>query len=70
MFDSMSTVPEPPFLLDGARVLMYAETGGRNTYTGTIAVQANGIWIEPVPRLAICEGLVDGDILMFYCDES
>ena len=66
----MSTVPEPPFLLDSARVLMYAETGGRNTYTGKITVHANGRWLDPVPRLAICEDLVDGDILLFHCDDS
>jgi hypothetical protein len=49
---------------------MYAETGGRNTYTGRLTVHANGAWLEPVPRLAICENLVDGDILIFHCDES
>lgn len=66
----MSTVPEPPFLLDSARVLMYAETGGRDTYTGKITVHADGGWLDPVPRLAICEDLVDGDILLFHCDDS
>jgi len=66
----MSTVPEPPFLLDSARVLMYVETGGRDTYTGKITVHANGKWLDPVPKLAICEDLVDGDILIFHCDDS
>jgi hypothetical protein len=66
----MSTVSEPPFLLDSARVLMYAETGGRDTYSGKITVHANGKWLEPVPRMAICEDLVDGDILLFHCDDS
>ena len=70
MVDSMSTIPEPPFLLDGAHVVMYAETGGHKTYTGKITVHANDAWLEPVPRLAICENLVDGDILIFHCDES
>jgi hypothetical protein len=68
--DSMNTVPEPPFLLDSARVLMYTETGGGDTYTGKITVHANGKWLEPVPRLAICENLVGGDILLFHCDGS
>jgi hypothetical protein len=66
----MSAVPEPPFLLDSARVLMYAETGGRDTYTGKITLHVDGCWLDPVPRLAICEDLVDGDILLFHCDDS
>jgi len=66
----MTNVTEPPFLLDSARVVAYAETGGRASYTGRITVHANGQWLEPVPKLAICEDLVDGDILIFHCDES
>jgi hypothetical protein len=68
--DSMTTIAEPPILLDSARVVMYAETGGSASYTGRITVHAGGHWLEPVPRLAICEDLVDGDILIFHCDES
>ena len=49
---------------------MYAETGAPASYTGRITVHANGRWLEPVPRLAICEDLVDGDILIFHCDEA
>jgi hypothetical protein len=66
----MTTIAEPPFLLDSARVVMYAETGGSASYTGRITVHADGRWLEPVPRLAICEDLLDGDILIFYCDDS
>ena len=66
----MTTIAEPPFLLDSARVVMYVETGGAASYTGRITVHADGRWLEPVPRLAICEDLVDGDILIFHCDES
>ena len=49
---------------------MYAETGAPASYTGRITVHANGRWLEAVPRLAICEDLVDGDILIFHCDQS
>ena len=66
----MANIVEPPFLLDSARVLMYAETGGRASYTGKITVHADGKWLDPVPRLALCEDLVDGDILLFHCDET
>jgi hypothetical protein len=65
----MNNVAEPPFLLDSARVIMYAETGGKASYTGKITVHADGRWLDPVPRLAICEDLVDGTTLIFHCDE-
>jgi hypothetical protein len=66
----MTNIAEPPFLLDSARVVLYAETGGSASYTGRITVHADGRWLEPVPRLAICEDLVDGDIFIFHCDDS
>ncbi len=66
----MATIAEPPFLLDSARVVMYAETGGPTSYTGKITIHANGNWLDPVPRIAICEDLVDGDILIFHCDDA
>jgi hypothetical protein len=66
----MANVAEPSFLLDSARVVMYAETGGRTSYTGKLTVHANGQWLDPVPRLAICEDLVDGSTLIFHCDDS
>jgi len=66
----MANIAEPPFLLDSARVVMYSETGGSDAYTGRITVHADGRWLEPVPRLAICEDLVDGDILILHCDDS
>jgi hypothetical protein len=66
----MANITEPPFLLDSARVVMYAETGGRASYTGKITIHANGKWLDPVPRIAICEDLVDGDMLIFHCDDA
>ena len=66
----MTNIAEPPFLLDSARVVMYADTGAPASYTGRITVHANGRWLDLVPRLAICEDLVDGDILIFHCDDS
>lgn len=66
----MSDCPEPPFLLDSARVLMYAETGGRNSYTGRITVFVSNALLDPVPRLAICEELVENRVLLMHCDNS
>src|SRR5262245_32668978 len=66
----MSNITEPPFLLDSARVLMYAETGGRDSYTGRITVHLGDKSLGPVPRVAICEDLVEGRILIMRCDVS
>jgi len=63
---------EPPFLLDSARVLMYAETGGGGSYTGRITVYSGDAHrlLGPVPRLAICEELTKGQVLLMRCDAS
>jgi len=66
----MNTSAHPPFLLDSARVLMYADTGGSKAYTGRITVHVGGKSLGPVPRLAICEELVEGRILLMHCDAS
>lgn len=66
----MTNLEEPPFLLDSARVVMYAETGERTSYTGRITVYRSGELLDPVPRLAICEDLVEGRWLLMHCDVS
>jgi hypothetical protein len=67
----MTSVAEPPFLLDSARVVMYAITGGAASYTGRITVYAGGDrLVDPVPRVAICEDLVGGQFLLMHCDDS
>jgi hypothetical protein len=67
----MTSVAEPPFLLDSARVVMYAITGGAASYTGRITVHVGGDrLLDPVPRVAICEDLVGGQFLLMHCDDS
>lgn len=66
----MTNVAEPPFLLNSARVVMYAVTGGSASYTGRITVYASERLLDPVPRLAICEDLVGGRYLLMHCDDS
>ena len=64
----MANIAEPPFLLNSARVVMYADTGLPTSYTGRITVHAGGRLLDPVPRLAICEDLVGGQFLLMHCD--
>jgi hypothetical protein len=65
---------EPPFILDSARVVVYAETGGTSTYTGrvTISTGYGGDLrdIGPVPHIAICEDLGTGRMLVMHCDRG
>ena len=59
-------------ILDSTRVLLYAETGGATTYTGRLTIArgyANDLRdIGPVPKLAICEDLATGQVLVMHCD--
>jgi hypothetical protein len=59
---------EPPVLLNSARVVSFAETGGRASYTGRTMVIVGDKPLDPVPRLAICEDLVEGAFLIMHCD--
>jgi hypothetical protein len=65
---------EPPVILDSTRVLFYAETGGADAYTGHITMNTGRtghlVELAPVPRLAICEQLANGELLIMHCDES
>jgi hypothetical protein len=57
-------VDEPPFIIDGARVLAYAALGpGRGT------ALADGIALE-ASAAAVAENLSDGAIFLLYCNEE
>ena len=62
---------EPPFVLGSARVVVFAILDESVTFTGKITVYVNGELLGQVPRLAVCENLVqDDDFLLYYCDEG
>jgi hypothetical protein len=64
--------PEPPILLDGARVVRFAllDTGGGARRLS--AVVADGVPVDSgtVTRIAMAEDLVDGSIIVMYCNEE
>lgn len=74
LFRSKSYVPPPPFLLNGARVLFYADTGGPNAYTGRITVNVRspgGSFHElgAIPRMAFCQSLVTPEYFLMHCND-
>jgi hypothetical protein len=56
-------VDEPPFLIDGARVLEYSALG-----TKPLAAMASGITLD-ARGVAVTENLSDGSIFLLFCDE-
>jgi hypothetical protein len=69
----MTTVAanSPPYLLDSARVVVYATVDDTVSYTGRIEVFVGGKRLPPVSRLAICENLSqEGDFLLCYCTDT
>ena len=61
----------PPFVLNSARVLVYANVDTTVSHTGRIEVYVDGERLPPVPCLAICENLShEGDFLLCYCTEG
>jgi hypothetical protein len=60
----------PPVVLDDGRVLEYAIVDETVQYTGRLHLYANDKRIGPVPRLAICENLFNGELLLVHCDEE
>lgn len=61
---------EPPVLIHSAPVLLYAETGGTDAFTGTMTLIVDSKILGSVPRLAICEELLTGESLLMHCDEN
>ena len=55
---------EPPFLIDGARVLAYAELA-----PGHGAALAEGVALN-ASAAAVAESLADGAIFLLYCNEE
>lgn len=55
---------EPPFLIDGARVLAYAEIG-----PGRDAALAGGVALN-ASAAAVAENLSDGAIFLLYCNDE
>jgi len=63
-------VPVPPPVLNDFRVLEYAIVDETVQYTGRLHLYANDERIGPVPRLAVCEHLFNGDLLLLHCNEE
>ncbi|HYC37824.1 MAG TPA: hypothetical protein VEC19_15455 [Usitatibacter sp.] len=62
---------EPPFMLDGARVVAYAELDASRASRFSSAVVA-GVTLDPgqVAGLVIAENLVDGGLFMLHCNRD
>ena len=58
---------KPPPVLDGCRVLAYAFVDRDVQYSGHSHLYVDGNELGPVPRLAICQGLDDEDVLLLHC---
>jgi hypothetical protein len=58
---------KPPAVLASARVLEYAVVDDSVGYSGKSWVFVGDRELGRVPRLAICEGLETGEILLLYC---
>ena len=61
---------EPPFLLDGARVVWHAILGADAARRGYSFV-AGGVTVDPhsVSRLVVTESLLDGAVSLLHCNE-
>jgi hypothetical protein len=60
--------PKPPPVLASARVLEYAVIDDSVGYSGKSWVFVGDRELGRVPRLAVCEALDTGEILLLYCD--
>jgi hypothetical protein len=62
--------PEPPFLLDGARVLCHAILGEQAMRRGFSFVAGGvGIDAKSVSRLVVTQSLLDGAVFLLHCNE-
>ena len=61
---------EPPFLLDGARVVMHAILGAEAVRHG-YSVVVGGVSLDPksVSRLVVAESLLDNAVFLLHCNE-
>jgi hypothetical protein len=62
--------PEPPFVLDGARVVLHAILGDEAARRGYSFV-VGGVTVDPhsVTRLVVSESLLDQAIFLLHCNE-
>lgn len=62
---------EPPLMLDGARVLEYAELDRTIAPTGRISISVGGapVDLNSVAGIAIAENLVEGGVFLLHCNE-
>jgi hypothetical protein len=60
---------KPPTIIDGVHVLAYAEVTESVRFTGNLELYVGGVLLGEVPRLAICESLDQGELLLFHCDD-
>ena len=56
---------EPPFLIDGARVLAYAALGEGRVHTAV----AEGVALDQARAAAVIEALGDGAVYLLHCNE-
>ena len=60
-----AAVDEPPFLIDGARVLAFAALDARDAHA-----VAGGIAVDGATRIAVTENLADGQTFLLYCNDA
>lgn len=62
---------EPPLMLDGARILEYAEIDRTVAPAGRISVSVGGAPVDmnSVAGVAIAEDLVEGGVYLLHCNE-
>ena len=60
----------PPPVLERARVVEYAAVDDTVKFTGALHLFVGGERLGPVPQLAICQDLDDGELLLFHCDND
>jgi hypothetical protein len=67
-----ATIAEPPFLLDGTRVLRYASIDTSTPPAQMAGVVAGGVPIDLsiVTRLAITEDLVNPGVFLLHCNDD
>lgn len=63
---------EPPFMLDGARVVRYAVLDRAVTHGAPISIVVDGVSLDThtVAGLAVAENLVDGSAYLLHCNSD
>ena len=61
---------EPPFIVDGARVVAYAHLDPPSIGAHRSTVVAGGVPLESAAGLMIAENLADGAVFLLFCDDD